>query len=284
MSDEKYGFVYVWRDKKHNRLYVGCHWGTETDGYLCSSNWMRDSYKRRPDDFKRRIVQRVSDRTELLTEEHKWLTQIKDEELGKKFYNLNKHHFGHWASTDRAEEIRQKISDKVIGRVRSPEHMEKCKAGLKKASAARKGTKLTKEHSLALQNGGKKYRESEAGKLQLSEAALGNKNMLGKHHSESSKKKMSEKHSILALELNYSDRLPKNQTGSKNPFFGKHHSAESIQKMRISKKGTSMSNQTKEKIADAQTGSKNAFFGRSWTPEMQQKRAATIAKKKSSVS
>ena len=110
---EKYGFVYVWRDKKHARLYVGCHWGSEDDGYLCSSNWMRDSYKRRPEDFKRRIVSRVyTTRLDLLTEEHKWLSKIKDEELGKKFYNLSKRHFGHWSSTDRAEEIKQKLTGK----------------------------------------------------------------------------------------------------------------------------------------------------------------------------
>ena len=35
----KYGFVYIWYDRKHHRYYIGCHWGTIDDGYICSSNW-----------------------------------------------------------------------------------------------------------------------------------------------------------------------------------------------------------------------------------------------------
>ena len=34
---EKYGFVYIWFDRKHKRYYIGCHWGHEDDGYVCSS-------------------------------------------------------------------------------------------------------------------------------------------------------------------------------------------------------------------------------------------------------
>ena len=53
---EKYGFVYIWRDRKHKMFYIGCHWGTEDDGYVCSSNRMRNAYNRRPNDFKRKII------------------------------------------------------------------------------------------------------------------------------------------------------------------------------------------------------------------------------------
>ena len=53
---EKYGFVYIWFDKKHRRYYVGCHWGNEYDGYVCSSSWMNQAYRIRPQDFKRRII------------------------------------------------------------------------------------------------------------------------------------------------------------------------------------------------------------------------------------
>ena len=133
MSDEKYGFVYVWRDRKNKMFYVGCHWGLESDKYVCSSERMRSAYRRRPDDFKRRVVAGVFvSRLELLTEEHKWLSQIKDEELGKKFYNLNKHHFGHWTASPDSRKISQKIKD-------APGRREKI-------SAAHKGKKLTQEH------------------------------------------------------------------------------------------------------------------------------------------
>ena len=85
------GFVYVWRDKKHNRYYVGSHWGHEDDGYICSSTWMRNAYNRRKEDFKRRIVARIlTNRQDLLTEEHRWLQMICAEEVGSRFYNLSR--------------------------------------------------------------------------------------------------------------------------------------------------------------------------------------------------
>ena len=113
------GFIYVWRDAKRNMYYVGCHWGSENDGYICSSTRMRNAYRRRPSDFRRRVVQRIAtNRQELLTEEHKWLAQIKDEELGKKFYNMSKKRFGHW-STDDAK--REQVSKKLLGRTHTDE-------------------------------------------------------------------------------------------------------------------------------------------------------------------
>jgi len=97
---EKYGFVYLWYDKKHKRFYIGSHWGTETDGYVCSSRWMRKSYRRRPDDFKRKVIKKVNDRKELLIEEYKYLSLIKNDELGKKYYNLTNHLNGHWTTDE----------------------------------------------------------------------------------------------------------------------------------------------------------------------------------------
>lgn len=97
-------------------FYVGCHWGSENDRYVCSSERMRSAYRRRPQDFKRRVVARVRTcRQDLLTEEHKWLSQIKDEELGKKFYNLSKHHFGHWSSADNSS-VKEKLKNAWIKR------------------------------------------------------------------------------------------------------------------------------------------------------------------------
>ena len=96
---EKYGFVYIWFDSWRKMYYVGCHWGREDDGYLCSSKRMRDAYRRRPQDFKRRILKRVYDSKEnLLLEEHLVLSKIKNKELGKKYYNLTNHKNDHWFS------------------------------------------------------------------------------------------------------------------------------------------------------------------------------------------
>lgn len=108
---EKYGFVYLWFDKKHKRYYVGCHWGTEDDGYICSSRIMKKAYKRRPNDFKRRILSRIyTNKKDLLEEEYRYLNMIKDHELKVRYYNLHNYHFKHWSS---CESTTQKVSEKV---------------------------------------------------------------------------------------------------------------------------------------------------------------------------
>lgn len=134
---QKYGFVYIWRDKKHNRYYLGCHWGTEDDGYICSSKWMRDAYRYRKDDFKRRIIERVyTNRTDLLECEQKWMNFVKKEELGKKYYNLHnnplliaaskKHeNWGHWNKGKVvSEETKQKLREANKKQFENPEHRE----------------------------------------------------------------------------------------------------------------------------------------------------------------
>lgn len=84
------GFIYLWFDRKHKRYYVGSHWGAEDDNYICSSTWMRNSYKRRPQDFKRRVISRIdTSRNDLLKEEQRWFNMIKPEERRIKYYNLN---------------------------------------------------------------------------------------------------------------------------------------------------------------------------------------------------
>jgi len=31
---QKYGFVYIWFDRKHKRYYIDSHWGKEDDSYI----------------------------------------------------------------------------------------------------------------------------------------------------------------------------------------------------------------------------------------------------------
>ena len=174
---EKYGFVYLWFDRKHKRYYIGCRWGHENDGYVCSSSWMKQGYKHRPYDFKRRILSRIyTDRRSLLEEEYRWLSLIKDHELGKKYYNVQKHHFGHWSTDEhkrsqvlkslkgnqnrlndhKSPEERLKISKSLTGRKRSLESIEKQRQSLL-------GKKQSLEHvaKRAVSNRGKK-REGQA--------------------------------------------------------------------------------------------------------------------------
>lgn len=86
----KYGFIYIWYDKKHKKYYVGRHWGTEDDGYICSHPNMRNNKKNRPDDFKRRVISRIyTNHYDLVIEEQKWLDMIKPEECGIRYYNVS---------------------------------------------------------------------------------------------------------------------------------------------------------------------------------------------------
>ena len=177
---ENTGFIYLWRDRKHNKYYVGAHWGTEDDGYTCSSRWLRASMKRRPNDFKRKILEYVDQRETLLEVESKWLEMIQDEELGKKYYNLRNKKFGHWSNSEYPEnvktikekisyqtkqamwrpevrkrmlegletrdyshspEVRKKMSEALKGKM--PKNFEEFR---KKGSEVNRGRKLTEEH------------------------------------------------------------------------------------------------------------------------------------------
>ena len=160
------GFVYIWRDRKHNRYYIGCHWGSEDDGYICSSPWMKQAYKHRPQDFKRKILKRnILDRKELLDEEYKWLSKIKPEEIRVRYYNLNTKPHGHWTTNTDTRNIKQKISDAGKKRIVSDE---------------------TKAKISAAQIGRKPHSWSEESKLKLIKSLTGRK--LHKSHIENMRK------------------------------------------------------------------------------------------------
>lgn len=132
---EKYGFVYIWFDRKHKRYYIGCHWGNEDDGYICSSPWMRNSFNRRPEDFKRKVITRVyTNRNDLYEEEYRWLSMIKPEELhGVKYYNIKVYHYNHWAANKESNiNVKQKLSNASILLHQDPEYKAKFEEGRKK--------------------------------------------------------------------------------------------------------------------------------------------------------
>jgi hypothetical protein len=192
---EKYGFVYIWRDRKHNRYYIGCHWGYEDDGYICSSSWMRQAYKHRPNDFKRKILSRIySNRFDLIDEEYKWLCMIKDNEISKKYYNLNNRKHNHWSSSNKYDDVinkikkqlenedkRKKLSEQKIGDknpMKRKEVSEKVASKNRGRPSKLRGTYRTQEqkdhHSKMMKgkiphNKGKKLTEEEKIKYKLFE-------------------------------------------------------------------------------------------------------------------
>ena len=143
---ESYGFVYIWYDSKKKRYYVGSHWGTIDDGYICSSKWMKRSYKNRPKDFKRRIIKKIeTSRKDMLTEEQRYLSMIKDNELRYRYYNLIKNADHHWhGDTQKLKTVGAKVSAAKKGKSNgpcSPERALKISEG-KKAAFAKKREEL----------------------------------------------------------------------------------------------------------------------------------------------
>jgi hypothetical protein len=78
---------------------------------------MRNTYNRRPEDFRRRVIKsNITSRLETLEEEFKWLSMIPRDQLGRKYYNHSKKHFGHWSTMPNADAIREKAGTKNKGR------------------------------------------------------------------------------------------------------------------------------------------------------------------------
>ena len=209
---EKYGFVYIWRDRKHKRYYIGAHWGTEDDGYICSSPWMNRAYKLRPNDFKRRILVRVyTNRQEMFYEEAKWQNFIKDDELRIRYYNIKRHGDKHWSSNPNTSlTVREKISKANKGKISPNKGITLSEETKKKISDGTKSgmAKMDKSYRLDAD-----YRK----KISINNKRLqeqGKIGMLGKAHSNVTKEKMST-----------------SQSGSNNPMYNKTHDEEARRKI-----------------------------------------------------
>lgn len=171
---EKYGFVYIWFDRKHKRYYIGCRWGTENDGYICSSTWMKQAYKHRPEDFSRKILSRVySNRNDLLAEEYVWLSKIKDDELGSKYYNLHNHHFGHWSND---EKTRLTVGQKISASPNRRENISKGNKGKVVSEETRRklsisvSKTMTEEHRKLLSDRVTGFKHTEEARKKITEA------------------------------------------------------------------------------------------------------------------
>lgn len=112
----KGGFVYGWYDRKHSRYYLGSHWGTLNDGYICGSRWMCKAYRKRPGDFTRHVLEFVnSTRQDLYEAEGRWLATIPEVQIGNRFYNLKKTAHG-GCCQKHSEDTKQKMRVAALGR------------------------------------------------------------------------------------------------------------------------------------------------------------------------
>lgn len=203
--EQKYGIIYIWYDKRRKMYYIGCHWGTEDDRYICSSDRMRKAFRRRPQDFKKRIIGRIyTSRNEMYEIEHKWLQLISEEELGEKYYNLRNHKWSNWMNNKTSSlTIKEKLSkiskgakwynngnkeikiigddipeEFVAGRLPFSEEVKKNQSISKLGNTNKKGTIV-----------------SEKGRQNISKAKKENpsKSMLGKHHTKKTKELITQK-------------------------------------------------------------------------------------------
>lgn len=154
---EKYGFIYIWYDILRKMYYIGSHWGTENDGYICSSKRMRDAYRRRPQDFRRRIIKtNILNKDVLLDEEFSILSKIKKEDLGKKYYNLTNHRNGHWMTQDQKQKsLREKISISVKQSLLNPITQERKKIAYQTRDTRSSDLDVRKKRRQTMINNGK---------------------------------------------------------------------------------------------------------------------------------
>lgn len=189
---EKYGFVYIWYDVKHKRYYVGCHWGTIHDGYICSSNWMRDAYNRRPQDFRRRILITDLSREQMYIEEQRYLDMIKPEEKKIRYYNLNLKNTKPWHMIESSNKsVGQKISEANKGKSTGP-CSEETKAKISKANS---GRVFSEEHK-------EKLRQAKLGKKHTEEWKKQNSERMKQQWSDGTRKRAEPKKTLTREEQN----------------------------------------------------------------------------------
>jgi len=172
-EQDYWGFVYIWYDCKRKKYCIGSHLGSLTDGYVTSTGHMKSAFKKRPNDFTRKILYllRSKDNQLLKNEEQKWLNLISDNELDSKYYNRKKTAIGWTIGLERSPEIRAKISASLKGRPRDNSHLIGRKNSIetinkmKKSAIGKRGPEMTPERR-------KKISETLTGRKQTKEHVL----------------------------------------------------------------------------------------------------------------
>jgi hypothetical protein len=132
---DKYGFIYKWIDTKRDRYYIGSHWGTFSDKYICSSNSMRDAYHRRSKTFKRKILKVVTtNRLDLLDVEQEYIDNIPNKHFGKQAYNVSTSVYRPWWAKGHrhSKKVLEKISIVSKRTLSDPRILKKLNDGSKK--------------------------------------------------------------------------------------------------------------------------------------------------------
>lgn len=155
-------FVYCWTDRCNDKLYVGSHRGSTEDGYVCSSKYMMEEYKKRPQDFTRQIVAQGTWND--IRHLEALILQSVDAKNDDHYYNKHNNdgfYFDGWHAGEFTEEHRKNMSIASSKRVRTAEHLEKLHQG-------RRNSKNSPEHNAAISKAVKGRTPSEESRLKMS--------------------------------------------------------------------------------------------------------------------
>jgi hypothetical protein len=120
------GFVYLWRNIKTNKKYIGSHKGSPDDGYVGSGLLFSRAYKKNPDDFTRQILYIGENYRKIEARVLRLLNAAKS----KDFYNLKNDAIGGWehAHTKEANAKRRGTLSNLKKGI-YPEHLKYDKSG-----------------------------------------------------------------------------------------------------------------------------------------------------------
>ena len=107
------GFVYLWKNLKNGKSYVGSHKGDVTDNYIGSGVYFRRAYDKNPNDFARFILYEGDNFRDF---ESDYLKSV-DAASSDMFYNLKNESIGGWNHVHSNEKLKQK-KNKAISKAK----------------------------------------------------------------------------------------------------------------------------------------------------------------------
>lgn len=110
-------FLYCWTNTAVGKMYIGYHVGTEDDGYVCSSKYMKKEYKESPELFTRQIIAYGTE-DDIRNLETTVLTAL-DAANDEQFYNLSNYARPRKTGWRHSPYSKQKISEAGHGNKRS---------------------------------------------------------------------------------------------------------------------------------------------------------------------
>jgi hypothetical protein len=207
---------------------------------------MRDAFRRRPHDFRRRIIARIyTNRKDTFQKEEQFLQMIQKHEVGKRYYNTHLT-TGHWSSDpDKFKEIVSKRDYHAVSD-ETREKMRNAKLGRKLSEETKR--KVSENHSRHMK--GKTH--SDEAKRKISENNAAHKEdyvhpMQGKHHTDEAKQKMSESRKGVKQTQDTIDKRAEKLRGQKR-------SEEFCRAISERLKGKPLSEECKRKLSEVRKG------------------------------